>query len=220
MNDRQYKDAVFGHWARVGKAVGSPKRLELLEVLAQGPRTVEVLAELTDQTVANASQHLRILRSARLVESDKRGLFVFYRIADREVTAFLRTMRTLAEHRIADIQRISVDFLSGRTGLEKVDRTTLLRRVRNGEVTVLDVRPVEEFQAAHIPGAVSVPLAELRKRIKDLPRNRELVAYCRGPYSVLSVQAVEQLRKAGFKAARLEESIPDWQACGYQVSVG
>jgi len=220
MNDRQFKSTVFEHLARVGKAVSSPKRLELLDVLAQGPRTVEVLADLTALTVANASQHLRALRAARLLEAEKHGLFVTYRIADEEVTAFLRSMRTLAENRIADIERVSREFLTARTGLETVDRGTLLRRVREGEVTVLDVRPPEEFRAGHIPGAVSVPLAELKKRLKDLSRSREIVAYCRGPYCVLAVHAVELLRKEGFRAVRLEDGIPDWQAHGFDVAVG
>ncbi len=220
MNDRQFKSTVFEHLARVGKAVSSPKRLELLDVLAQGPRTVEVLAELTALTVANTSQHLRVLRAACLVDAEKRGLFVTYRIADEEVTTFLRSMRTLAENRLADIERVAREFLTARNGLEKVDRATLLRRVRGGEVTVLDVRPPEEFKAGHIPGAVSVPLAELKRQLKNLPRHRDVVAYCRGPYCVLAVKAVELLRQEGFRAIRLEEGVPDWRALGYDVAVG
>lgn len=220
MNDRQYKSAIFEHVARVGKAVSSPKRLELLDVLAQGPRTVETLAQRTALTVANTSQHLRALRAARLVDAEKRGLFVTYRIADDEVTTFLRAMRTLAENRIADIERIMRTFLTARTGLEKVDRETLLRRVREGRVTVIDVRPPEEFIAGHIPGAVSVPLAELKSRLKDLPRRRAVVAYCRGPYCVLAIKAVELLRKEGYRAMRLEYGVPDWRARGFKVAVG
>ncbi len=204
----------------MGKAVSSPKRLELLEVLAQGPRTVEVLAEQAALTVANTSQHLRALRAARLVESEKHGLFVTYRVADEEVTGFLRAMRTLAENRIADIERVTRDFLAARTGLEKVDRETLLRRVREGEVAVLDVRPLEEFRAGHIPGAVSVPLAELKNRLKDFSRSREIVAYCRGPYCVLAIKAVELLRQKGFRALRLEDGVPDWRARGFKIAVG
>ncbi len=220
MNDRQFKTTVFEHLARVGKAVASPKRLELLDILAQGPRTVEVLAELASLTVANASQHLRLLRAACLVDAEKRGLFVTYRIADEQVTTFLRSMRTLAENRLADIERVAREFLTARNGLEKVDRATLLHRVRAGEVTVLDVRPPEEFKAGHIPGAVSVPLAELKRQLKNLPRHREVVAYCRGPYCVLAVKAVEILRQEGFRALRLEEGVPDWRALGYEVAVG
>ncbi|HBA83140.1 MAG TPA: ArsR family transcriptional regulator [Verrucomicrobia bacterium] len=219
MNDRQFKSEVFEQLARVGKALASPKRLELLDVLAQGPRTVEVVADEASMTVANASQHLRVLRSARLVEAEKQGLFVTYRIASGEVTAFLRSLRTLAENRLADIERVTKNYLKGREGMEKVDRETLLRRVREGRVTVLDVRPAEEFKAGHIPGAVSVPLAELRRRMKSLPRNREVVAYCRGPYCVLAVKAVELLRQEGFRASRLEDGVPDWRAQGFDVEV-
>jgi rhodanese-related sulfurtransferase/DNA-binding transcriptional ArsR family regulator len=220
MNERQFKSTVFEHLARVGKALSSPKRLELLDVLAQGPRTVEVLAGLTALTVANASQHLRALHAARLVEAEKHGLFVTYQIADREVTAFLLAMRTLAERRLADIERVTREFLTARTGMEKVDRDALLRRVREGRAAVLDVRPREEFKAGHIPGAISVPLTELKKRLKDLPRNREIVAYCRGPYCVLAVKAVELLRQKGFRAVRLEDGVPDWRARGLKVAVG
>jgi rhodanese-related sulfurtransferase len=147
-------------------------------------------------------------------------LFVTYQIADREVTAFLLAMRTLAERRLADIERVTREFLTARTGMEKVDRDALLRRVREGRAAVLDVRPREEFKAGHIPGAISVPLTELKKRLKDLPRNREIVAYCRGPYCVLAVKAVELLRQKGFRAVRLEDGVPDWRARGLKVAVG
>ena len=220
MNERQYKDTLFEHLARVGKALSSPKRLELLDVLAQGPRTVQVLAGETSLTIANASQHLRTLRAARLVESEKRGLFVTYRIAGDDVTDFVRAMRKLAEERIADIERVTREFLTARTGMEPVDRKTLLGRVRAGRVTVLDVRPPEEFKAGHIPGALSMPLAELKRRLKELPKNQEIVAYCRGPYCVLAVQAVEVLRQNGFRAIRLEDGVPDWRAQGFKVAVG
>jgi rhodanese-related sulfurtransferase/DNA-binding MarR family transcriptional regulator len=220
MNERQYKDTLFEHLARVGKALSSPKRLELLDVLAQGPRTVEVLAGETSLTIANASQHLRALRAARLVESEKRGLFVTYRIAGDDVTDFVRALRKLAEERIADIERVTREFLTARTGMEPVDRKTLLGRVRAGRATVLDVRPPEEFKAGHIPGALSMPLAELKRRLKELPKNREIVAYCRGPYCVLAVKAVEVLRQNGFRAIRLEDGVPDWRAQGFKVAVG
>jgi len=220
MNERQYKDTLFEHLARVSKALSSPKRLELLDVLAQGPRTVEVLAGETALTIANASQHLRALRAARLVESEKRGLFVTYRIAADEVSEFVRAMRKLAEGRIADIERVTREFLTARTGLEQVDRKTLLGRVRAGRITVLDVRPPEEFKAGHIPGALSMPLAELKRRLKELPKNQEIVAYCRGPYCVMAVKAVEVLRQNGFRAIRLEDGVPDWRAQGFKVAVG
>ena len=220
MNDREFRSVIFEHLARVGKALSSPKRLELLDVLAQGPRTVEVLADETSLTVANTSRHLRALHAARLVDSEKRGLFVTYRIANEEVTAFLCAMRTLAENRLADIERVTREFLTARTGMEKVDREALLRRVRGGQVTILDVRPQEEFKAGHIPGAVSIPLAKLKSHLKNLPRSREIVAYCRGPYCVLAVKAVQLLRQKGFRAVRLEDGVPDWRAHGLPVAVG
>ncbi|MCC6145102.1 MAG: ArsR family transcriptional regulator [Candidatus Hydrogenedentes bacterium] len=220
MNARQFKSAIFEHLARVGKALASPKRLELLDILVQGPRTVEVVAREAGLTVANASQHLRALRAARLVESEKRGLYVTYRVADAEVTAFFRAMRTLAENRLVDIERVTREFLSARSGMERVDRDELLRRVRAGSVTVLDVRPPEEFRAGHIPGAISVPLAELKRRMREFSRSSEIVAYCRGPYCVLAVKAVELLRKQGFRAVRLEDGVADLRARGFSIAVG
>lgn len=220
MNARQFKSAIFEHLARVGKALASPKRLELLDILVQGPRTVEVVAREAGLTVANASQHLRALRAARLVESEKRGLYVTYRVADAEVTAFFRAMRTLAENRLVDIERVTREFLSARSGMERVDRDERLRRVRAGSVTVLDVRPPEEFRAGHIPGAISVPLAELKRRMREFSRSSEIVAYCRGPYCVLAVKAVELLRKQGFRAVRLEDGVADLRARGFSIAVG
>lgn len=220
MNDRQFKNAIFENLARVGKALGSPKRLELLDVLAQGPRTVEVLADQAAMTVANASRHLRLLHAARLVETEKHGLFVTYRLADGEVSDYLRSLRTFAEHRLAEIERVAQEFLEARGAMEPVDRDTLRRRVRQGKATVLDVRPPEEYAAGHIAGAISVPLAQLEQRLKELPRNREIVAYCRGPYCVLAVRAVETLRRRGFRAVRLEDGVTDWQAQGFPVAVG
>lgn len=220
MNGRQFKTAIFEHLARVGKALASPKRLELPDILVQGPRTVEVVAHEAGLTVANASQHLRALRAARLVDAEKRGLFVTYRVADEEVTAFFRAMRTLAENRLEDIRRVSEEFLGARSGMERVSRDEFLSRVRAGSVAVLDVRPPEEFKAGHIPGAVSIPLAELRRRLKDLPRGREIVAYCRGPYCVLAVKAVELLREEGFRAVRLEDGVADLRARGFKIVVG
>ncbi|MFA5811293.1 MAG: metalloregulator ArsR/SmtB family transcription factor [bacterium] len=220
MNERQFKNTVFEHLARVGKALSSPKRLELLDVLAQGARTVEVLATETALTIANASRHLRVLHAARLVEAEKNGLYVTYRIASREVGDFLRAMRKLAENHIADIARVAQEFFTSRDSMEEIDRKTLLRRVREGKVMVLDVRPREEFRAGHIPGAVSIPLPELKCYLKKLPRHRQIVAYCRGPYCVLALKAVEYLRKRGFDAIRLEDGIPDWRAKGLPVAVG
>ena len=217
--NRAFKDAIYDQFARIGKAVSSPKRLELLDILCQGPRTVEVLAKETGLTVANASQHLQVLRAARLVESEKEGLFVVYRLADQAVCEFFRAMRILAESRLAEVEQIKRQFLEGREGMEPVNREALLGLVREGAVTVLDVRPTEEYNAGHVAGAISVPLNELQQRLANLPRDQEIVAYCRGPYCVLSVQAVEMLRAKGFKAVRIEEGIQDFRAMGFQIAV-
>ncbi len=218
--NRRFKDEIYEQFSRIGKAVSSPKRLELLDILCQGERTVEALAKETGLTVANASQHLQVLRTARLVETEKMGLYVNYRLADQMVCEFFLSMRVLAENRLAEVEQIKRQFLEGREGMEPVDRDALLKRIRDGSVTVLDVRPSEEFKAGHIPGAISIPLKELELRLSKLPRDHEVVAYCRGPYCVLSIQAVEVLRAKGFHAVRLKEGIQDWRAMGFSVAVG
>ena len=217
---RQFKDAIYEQFSRIGKAVSSPKRLELLDLLCQGEKTVETLTQETGLTLANTSQHLQVLRAARLVEAEKEGLYVKYRLADQIVCQFFRSMRVLAENRLAEVELINRRFLKGREGMEPVDRSDLLKRVREGAVTVLDVRPVEEYRTGHIPGALSVPLLQLKEILSKLPKDQEIVAYCRGPYCVLAVQAVEMLREKGFKAIRLEEGIQDWLAMGLSVSFG
>ncbi len=181
---------------------------------------MEVLAKEANLGIANTSQHLKVLRAARLVEAEKEGLFVTYRLADDEVCRFFRSLRSLAESRLAEIREITRKFLEGHEGMEPLDRQALLARVRSGEVTVLDVRPPEEYQAGHIPGALSLPLRELERRLSELPRDREVVAYCRGPYCVLAVEAVRILRAHGFRAIRLEDSVQDLRAQGFPVAVG
>jgi rhodanese-related sulfurtransferase len=218
--NRAFKDAIYEQFARIGKSVSSPKRLELLDLLCQGERTVEVLAKESGLTVANASQHLQVLRAARLVEAEKEGLFVIYRLADQTVCEFFRAMRVLAESRLAEVEQIKRQFLAGREGMEPVDRDVLLKLVREGAVTVLDVRPVEEYNAGHIPGALSIPLKDLTLHLFELPHDQDIVAYCRGPYCVLSIQAVEMLRAKGFQAVRLEEGIQDLRAMGFQIAEG
>ena len=218
--NRAFKDAIYEQFARIGKSVSSPKRLELLDLLCQGERTVEVLAKESGLTIANASQHLQVLRAARLVEAEKEGLFVIYRLADQTVCEFFRAMRVLAESQLAEVEQIKRRFLEGREGMEPVDRDALLKLVREGAVTVLDVRPVEEYNAGHIPGALSIPLKDLTLHLSDLPHDQEIVAYCRGPYCVLSIQAVEMLRAKGFQAVRLEEGIQDLRAMGFPIAEG
>ena len=217
--NRAFKDAIYEQFARIGKAVSSPKRLELLDLLCQGPRTVEVLAKESGLTIANASQHLQVLRGARLVEADKDGLYVIYRLADQNVCEFFRSMRLLAESRLAEVELIKRRFLEDRKGMMPVDREKLLRLVREEAVTVLDVRPSVEYNAGHIAGALSIPLKELQQRLSDLPLDQKIVAYCRGPYCVLSVMAVEMLRARGFNAVRLEEGIQDFRALGFPIIV-
>jgi len=215
---RQFKDQMYEQLARVGKALSAPKRLELLDLLSQSPRTVERLAEQAALSIANASQHLQILRAARLVEAQKRGLHVEYRIADEQVGGLFLALREVAHARLAEVDHVSRAYFSDRAAMEPVGGEDLLRRVKNGEVTVLDVRPEEEFRAGHIPGAISIPVSELKARLKQLPRNREVVAYCRGPYCVMAVEAVELLRKKGFKAQRMELGVVEWRARGFRLA--
>ena len=216
---RQFKNGVYEQVARVSKALAAPKRLELLDLLCQGPRTVESLAEQAAISVANASRHLQVLRSARLVDAEKRGLYVEYRLADDEVCRFFVSLRALATSRLAEIDRVTRAFMERRGALEEVHGEELLRRARSGEVTILDVRPVEEYQAGHIPGAISMPVADLKARWADLPKDRDVVAYCRGPYCVMAVDAVNLLRKKGFRAHRLEQGVADWRARGWRVEI-
>jgi rhodanese-related sulfurtransferase len=214
---RRFKDSLYEQFARLGKAVSAPKRLELLDLLCQGPRTVEALAEQAAISVANASQHLQVLRSSRLVDAEKKGLYVEYRLADDEVCRFFVALRGLAVARLAEVEQITREYFEARGAMEPVEGDELLRRVKAGEVTVLDVRPREEYRAGHIPGALSIPVGELKARIKELPKGRDVVAYCRGPYCVMAVEAVELLRKKGFRAHRMEQGVVDWRARGWRV---
>lgn len=216
--NRQYKDAIFEQFARIGKAVSSPARLELLELLCQGPQAVEVLAEKACMSVANTSQHLKVLGNSRLVDSRKNGRFVTYSIADETAYDYFQSMRRLAEVRLAEVENITRHFLEGRHGMEPADYKALLSQVHKGMGTVLDVRPVDEYRAGHIPGAVSIPLKELEDRFSELPKEREIVAYCRGPYCVLAMQAVELLHKKGFRAVRLKDGVVDWRERGLPVA--
>ena len=214
---RRFKDSVYEQLSRLGKAMSAPKRLELLDLLCQGPRTVEQLAEHTSTSIANTSQHLQVLRAARLVEAEKRGLYVEYRLAGEDVTGLFHSLRSLASARLAEIEQTTRSYFERRGGMEAVAGDELLRRVKTGDVTVLDVRPESEYRAGHISGAVSIPVAELKARLKELPKSKEIVAYCRGPYCVMALDAVELLRKKGFKARHMAEGVIEWRARGFRI---
>ena len=216
-SQRRFKDEIYEQISRISKAAAAPKRLELLDLLSQGPRTVEALASLAGITVGNASQHLKILRAARLVDARKQGLYVEYRLAGGEVEHFFVALRSLARSRLAEVDRVAREFFERCGKLEEVEGDELVRRVRGGEVTVLDVRPVEEYAAGHIPGARSIPVRELAERLKEIPRDRDVVAYCRGPYCVMALEAVELLRRKGYTAHRLEQGVADWRARGWRT---
>lgn len=214
---RTFKDRLYGQFARVGKALASPHRLELLELLAQGERTVDDLAREVGMSTANASQHLQALREAGLVEGRKQGLFVHYRLADDSVFELSKAIRTAAERRLAELDRIVLDHFGDRSDPEPVPMNELLARVRSGKVVIIDTRPAREFAAGHIAGALSVPIDDLKRRLGELPKTKEFVAYCRGPYCVYADRAVEVLRASGRKARRLSEGFPDWKAAGFPI---
>jgi rhodanese-related sulfurtransferase len=214
---REFKDRLFEQFARIGKALASPKRLEILDLLAQGERTVEEIARETAMPLANASQHLQVLKGARMVESRREGLYAYYRLADEAVFRTWQAVRALGETRLAEIDRVVETFLEDRNALEAVGAAALMERLSDGNVVVLDVRPEEEYRAGHIPGALSVPVDALEAALQALPKDKEIVAYCRGPYCVFSDEAVTLLRSRGYQARRLAEGLPDWRAKGLPV---
>ena len=219
MGNRAAKTALFDAFARAAKALASGRRIELLDVLANGERTVEALAGEVGLTVANTSQHLQILRQAGLVSSRREGTSVHYRLAAPEVFELWRTLRTLAASRLAEVERLTAAYLGSRDELEPVTREELARRLQDGDdLVVLDVRPAAEYAAGHLPGAVSIPVGELRRRLAELPAEREIVAYCRGPYCAFAHEAVELLRDEGLTARRLEDGFPEWRTAGLAVS--
>ena len=215
-----HKQTLYEQLARLGKALAAPKRVEMLDALSQGPRTVERLAAATLQTIANASQHLRVLRESRLVESEKHGLYVTYRLASDAVGTLLVHVRELGEAQLAELQQAREALLAEAPNVEAVDRSTLLARVRSGDAILIDVRPHEEYVAGHLPGALSIPLEELAARLKELKKGREVVAYCRGPYCMLSADAVRVLSRRGFRARRLSDGVLEWRAAGLKVVPG
>lgn len=215
---RDLKDTLYECWAGVGKALASPKRLELLDLLAQGEKTVELLAEEADLSITNASAHLAALHRARLLARRKAARFVHYRLADPAVAALLRRLQEIGRRQYREVQDLARTYLDDRDALEPVEAAELRRRLRQGDVTLLDVRPAHEYAAGHIPGAISMPPGTVRRRLAELPRRREIVAYCRGPYCVYAADAVEVLRSSGFRARRLRDGFPDWRAAGYPVA--
>jgi rhodanese-related sulfurtransferase/predicted transcriptional regulator len=214
---REFKDRLFGQFARIGKALASPKRLEIVDLLAQGERTVEEIARETAMSVASASQHLQALKGARMVEARREGLYVHYRLADEDVFRTWQAVRALAKSRLSEVDVVVETYLKDREALEAVDARELMERLSDESVIVLDARPEEEYRSGHIPGAVSVPVDALEAALQTLPRDREVVAYCRGPYCVFSDEAVALLRSRGYQARRLQEGLPDWRAAGMPV---
>jgi rhodanese-related sulfurtransferase len=217
---RAVKDGLYEQFARIGKAVANPKRIELLDLLCQGERSVEVLAKAAAMGVTNTSAHLKVLREARLVETRKEGTRVFYRLADETVCSFFLSLRDLATDRLAEVDQVVRDYFEARDELDPVGRAELLARADGGDVIVLDVRPSEEYAAGHIPGAISMPLGELERRLASIPPDAEVVAYCRGRYCVLAPQALSLLHRHGFRARRLEDGFPEWRQAGLPVAVG
>jgi rhodanese-related sulfurtransferase/DNA-binding MarR family transcriptional regulator len=217
---RAFKNQLYEQFARIGKALSSAHRLELLEVLAQGEHSVEELARETGMPIANASQHLQVLRAAQLVEVRREGVYIYYHLADEQVFTLWQTMRQVGEARIAEIDRIVDTYLHDRNQLQPIGASELLQRLIEDTIILLDVRPVEEYEASHLPDALSMPVAELEARLSELPQDREIVAYCRGPYCVFADEAVAMLRSNGYNARRLEQGLPDWRALGLPVESG
>jgi rhodanese-related sulfurtransferase/DNA-binding transcriptional ArsR family regulator len=217
---REAKDLLYAQFSRVAKAASNPKRIELLELLAQTERSVEELAAASGMDFPNTSAQLQVLSRARLVESRRQGRRVVYRLADESVSRFISALREIASSRLAEVEQVARDYFRARDEMEPISSVDLLNRLEHEQALVIDVRPAEEFAAGHIPGALSIPLAELKSRLPDLARESEIVAYCRGPYCVLAPQAIEILRRAGYRARRLEEGLPEWRLANLPVEVG
>lgn len=217
MPDRAAKEALFDEFARVAKALSSGRRAEIVDVLANGERSVESLARELDLTVANASQHLQVLRRVGLVKGRRDGTFMHYALAAPEVVTFWRSLQDIAGNRVSEVERLARAYLGDYDGLEAVTKEELKKRLRNKDVLVVDVRPPEEFDAGHIPGALSIPLAELRRRLRELPKNKEIVAYCRGQYCSFAPEAVRYLSGKGYDAKLLRDGLPDWATAGLPI---
>ena len=217
MSSANPKQALFVQFAAVAKALAHEHRLELIEHLGQGERSVERLAALSGLSIANASQHLQQLRRAGLVAARRDGKRVLYRLADDAVVTLLAALRSIAERTLGEVEKVVGGYFRKRDKMEPVSRKELVRRLKDGAVTLLDVRPEDEFALGHLPGAINIPLKEIEKRLAELPKRREVVAYCRGPYCVLSFEAVAALRERGFKVRRLEDGLPEWRAAGLPI---
>lgn len=217
---RAFKDRLYGQYARIGKALANAHRLEVLELLSQSERTVESLATELDLSLANTSQHLQVLKRAGLVETRRDGLFIHYRLADPAVVELSHVLRVVAERRFAELERLVREHFKSRVTGEAVEMPELLKRAGKGDVVIVDTRPVREYLAGHIAGAISLPVGDLQRRLRSLPRQKEYVAYCRGPYCVYADRAVELLRRSGRHARRLREGFPEWQAAGLPVEIG
>jgi rhodanese-related sulfurtransferase/DNA-binding HxlR family transcriptional regulator len=218
MGDRAAKDTLFDAFGAVAKALASGRRAEIVDLLAQGPRSVEDIAEEIGQSVANTSHHLRVLASSGLVRTTREGTRIIYRLAGPRVLSLWRSLRAVGAEHVSELERLATDYLGDREGLEPVPRAELMRRLKQGGAIVLDVRPSPEFRAGHIAGARSIPVGELARRLKELPKSKEIVAYCRGPYCVFANDAVRLLRRKGFRATRLEDGFPEWRDEGLPIA--
>jgi rhodanese-related sulfurtransferase/DNA-binding MarR family transcriptional regulator len=214
---RQFKDQLYAQFARIGKALSNPHRLELLELLAQGERAVEDLASEANLPIANASQHLQVLRAAQLVDVRRDGLYAYYRLSNQSVFRAWQALRDLGDLQLAEVNRLVQSFLKDRGPLQSISATELVERMQAGDVLILDVRPELEYQSGHVPAARSIPIDELEARLSELPRDQEIIAYCRGPYCVFADEAVTLLQKHGYRSRRLVEGLPDWQALNLPV---
>ncbi len=209
--ERIWKDQLYREFARIGKCLSSPKRLELLDLLSQGPKSVDQLVKITGMSVANVSQHLQTLHESRLVRSHRQGNFVIYEIAGLSVADFMVSLHRLSEKQLVEVQELKTEMLQNHVNMEPIGLEELLKRMERGEVVLLDVRPQDEYETGHIPGAISIPMEDLENHLASLPTDKEIVAYCRGPYCLMSAQAVEILKNKGIQASRLEEGVIEWK---------
>jgi rhodanese-related sulfurtransferase/DNA-binding transcriptional ArsR family regulator len=220
LRGREFKDTVFQLFAMIAQGFGSPKRLEIIDVLIQGERDVDTLSKEVNMSIANTSKHLQVLKNTKLVESRKEGVRVLYRIADESIFTCYKNLQALAEKRLYELKEITRMYFQDRDNMEPITRKKLLGRIKSGEVLVLDVRPFEEYKSGHIAEAFSIPLSELKRKIDKIPKDMEVVAYCRGPYCVLAAEAIKFLRKAGVRANRMKDGFPEWKESGLPVEVG